>query len=143
MIPKDKLKIRVSVYGIVEKDGKILVQGLRNNSKYFFPGGGVEVGETLEEALHRETMEEVGIEIEILNRIHVTETFFYYSPQDLAQQCYSFYYLCRPLSFDLLSDEEVDDDEALACKWEDMSSLTKDDFKDPSDEVFVELLKVL
>lgn len=52
---------------IVEIDGKIaLIKRVRNNDEYYvFPGGGIEEGETPEEAAIREVKEELGIDIEI------------------------------------------------------------------------------
>jgi len=52
---------------IVEIDGKIaLIKRVRNNHEYYvFPGGGIEDGETPEEAAIREIKEELGIDIEI------------------------------------------------------------------------------
>jgi len=117
MMPKERFNIRICAYGIVEHNGMILVQNLKHNSKYFFPGGGVELGETLEEALKREMMEEAGIAVEVIKRVHCTETFFYYEPDDLAQQCYSFFFLCKPVTFDLLKKEDVNDDEAGESVW--------------------------
>ena len=136
LVPKEKLTFRISAYAVIRNEGKILVQELRNNDKYFFPGGGVEFGEKLEETLKREVMEETGIEIEVEKLLHTTETFFYYEPENAAWQCYSFFYICRPLTFKLLAHEEVDDYEARCSKWVELSGLKKEDFKDPADEVF-------
>lgn len=138
-IPKDKLTFRVAAYALIQDNGKILVQPLTNNDKYFFPGGSVEFGETREEALKREVKEETGLDIEVGKLLHTTETFFYYESEDAAWQFYAFFYLCKPLSFELLADEEVDDDEAKASIWVELDSLKKDDFKDPADEAFGKL----
>lgn len=45
----DKLKFRPSVYGILIEDGKVLLS--RQWEGYDFPGGGIELGETVEEVL--------------------------------------------------------------------------------------------
>jgi 8-oxo-dGTP pyrophosphatase MutT (NUDIX family) len=62
------------VRGIVfHPDGLLLMRRVRKNLKnpdekityYVFPGGGREVGETLEQCLHREVREEAGVRVKI------------------------------------------------------------------------------
>ena len=57
--------VRHRATGIIKKDGKILLfHRLKNDHEYYmFPGGGVEEGETVENALERELKEELEIEI--------------------------------------------------------------------------------
>jgi 8-oxo-dGTP diphosphatase len=57
--------MRHRVVGIIIKDEKILLmRRVKNDREYYvFPGGGVEEGESLEEALRREMHEELGIRI--------------------------------------------------------------------------------
>lgn len=64
-IPKKKFRFRTSAYGIIKHENKILLVNTKSSGKWFFPGGGVEIGERLEDALKREIMEESGIEIEV------------------------------------------------------------------------------
>ncbi|MBZ9621439.1 NUDIX domain-containing protein [Clostridium sp. FP2] len=55
---------RTGVYGIViNYDGKIAT--IKTLSGYFLPGGGIESGETNEECLEREFIEETGYRIKI------------------------------------------------------------------------------
>ena len=61
------------VAAIIKKDNHYLI-GKRNRDKYMalrweFPGGKVEVFETLEEALSREILEELNVSITIHNKI--------------------------------------------------------------------------
>ena len=57
---------RVSVKGLIYDDGKLLFVRERSNT-WDLPGGGLEHGESIAEALRRECREELGAEIEITN----------------------------------------------------------------------------
>jgi nucleoside triphosphatase len=63
---------RVIVVGLVwDKGGKLLFCRMNPDRGVFpgewgFPGGGIEMGERMEEALRREIREEIGIEIEAI-----------------------------------------------------------------------------
>ena len=56
--------IRPSVRGILIRDGKILMVHSLKYDYYKFPGGGIEAGESLPEALCREVREESGMKVE-------------------------------------------------------------------------------
>ena len=59
--------LRPSAKAIIIRDGSLLVLRMRDEEAlwYLLPGGGVEFGETLHEALRRECREELGVEVEI------------------------------------------------------------------------------
>ena len=51
---------------IVENDKVGLIQRIRDGSVYYvFPGGGIENGETPEDAAKREAFEELGVEVKV------------------------------------------------------------------------------
>ncbi len=57
--------MRERVTGVIIENGKVLlIQRIKSDTEYFiFPGGGVDAGETFEEALKREVMEELTLEV--------------------------------------------------------------------------------
>ncbi len=55
---------RIGVRAIIVEDGKIYLSYSKRNNFYKLPGGGVNKGESIIEALKRETLEEVGIIID-------------------------------------------------------------------------------
>lgn len=70
----EELYFRPAVYGIVIKDEKVLM--ITQNFGYSLPGGGLDLGETFEEALVREMKEETGYEVESVRLLEATSQFF-------------------------------------------------------------------
>jgi len=59
---------------IVENDKVMLIQRLREGSLYYvFPGGGIKIGETPEDAAKREAFEEMGVEVKVCDCIAKVE----------------------------------------------------------------------
>ena len=139
-IPKEKLVFRPSVYAVIVDDGKILMTTVRSNGKHFFPGGGIDLGEKTENALKREVMEETGIEVEVIKFLDFKEQFFYWDAGDEAYHMFNFYYLCKPITTELLNDDKVDDLEAIMPRWVEIEKLKN--IKDKIEAV-AEILKLL
>lgn len=135
-VPKEKFTLRVSAYGIVIHEQKLLLVNTRSTGKWFFPGGGVEIGETLEDAIKRECMEEAGIEVEVEKFFTCKEVFFYYDPFDTGFQNYAFFYTCNARTFEVTEKNQVEFDEAEKPTWVDMQTLTEDDFQTTAKDVF-------
>jgi 8-oxo-dGTP pyrophosphatase MutT (NUDIX family) len=82
---------RVSVYVIVIKDRKILLGKSKVEKLYDIPGGGVDIGETLEEAIAREALEEVGAQIKLGEIVLANLDYFYHRKGKFYQALQLFY----------------------------------------------------
>ena len=74
-VSEEELKFRPSIYGILIEDQKILLS--KQWDGYDFPGGGIKIYETVEEALQREFFEETGLKVEPLKVICIKTDFFH------------------------------------------------------------------
>ncbi len=90
----------------------------------------------MEEALKREVKEETGIEIEVGRFVRFKEEFFYYDPLDEAFHSFLFFYICKPRTFDLVDDGQVDDEEVEKPRWVDKSGLRMEDFNSHGEIIF-------
>ena len=62
---------------IVNKEGKILLtKSHKWFDKYTLPGGHIEVGETMKEAIAREVKEEVGLDVDVAEMLLMQEAIF-------------------------------------------------------------------
>ncbi len=128
LIQKEKLSFRPSVYGIIVNDGKALLLNTVHTGTYSLPGGGIEIGESIENALKRELKEETGIEVELIRFYKFQEQFFYYDPADVAFHCFLFFYICSPKSLEVCKDSEVDDESVERPRWVEISGLESEHF---------------
>lgn len=141
LVPKEKLSHRPGAYGIVRHgDAVLLMTTVGLNGRYCLPGGGTEPWETNAEALQRELMEETGVQVEVGSLLHFQEDFFYYDPKDEAMPSLLFYYNCSPLTFDLLSSEEVNDESATNPQWVKISTLKTGNLQ-PQEQWLLDFLK--
>lgn len=69
------MKYRISARGILEQNHKILFARYEMNSRRFYalPGGQQIIGETLEECVQREFLEETGLEVKVGKLVLVNE----------------------------------------------------------------------
>src|SRR5436305_14023154 len=64
-------RFRIGVSAIIFEQGRILLAHRRDIDWWNLPGGGMEVGETVEEALRREVREETGLEVQVEHLVGV------------------------------------------------------------------------
>lgn len=121
------LRHRVSVYLIVVQDGKILMLRTHNH-RYYFPGGGVEVGETLYEALRREAYEELNTDIEIGELVYADDMIYYHDPVKKAAHLIRLFYQAQPLAQEFHFDNAEERDEILGIEWVALDPLDAKEF---------------
>lgn len=92
-VPVSKVAFRPSVYGVVVKGSKVLL--VKQWDGYDFPGGGMEIGETIDQALKREVWEETGLRVENDAFLACGEDFFTHHYTGEHFQSILLYYLCK------------------------------------------------
>lgn len=96
----DTPKHSVSVAGIVVRDdGRILAIQRRDNRQWEPPGGVLELGETFEEGVRREVLEETGVEVQIERLTGVYK--------NMCRNVVALVFRCRPLGSGLPSTPEA------------------------------------
>ncbi|WP_041245207.1 NUDIX domain-containing protein [Geotalea uraniireducens] len=100
-MPQIKFKkehIVTSVVAVIIDDDERVLLTKRNIPPFLdlwvMPGGKINLGEPIMKALHREVMEEVGLEVEVEGLIDVFE---HLTPGDDNNHFVILYYRCRPL----------------------------------------------
>lgn len=137
--PIDKLQFRPSVYGILIEENKILMS--RQWDGYDFPGGGIEIDETIEEALKREFHEETGIQVEPIMPIHSETDFFNpdYTDKYKGQfwNCIMIYYLVKKTGGELSTENFCDTELEYADmpEWMELDKIYNSKFFNSVDSV--------
>ena len=135
----------VRVYGLlINTKNEILVSDERRAGISFtkFPGGGLEFGEGLSEALTREFSEEMGIEITVENLFYVND-FFQVSAFNEDHQLLSFYYLINYSHTDKIGKLEYTyplNEDGEKQRWVSISELHEDNFTFPIDKKVIQKL---
>ena len=136
----------VRVYGLlINSNNELLLSDERRGGFSFtkFPGGGLEFGEGVVDALIREFSEELAIDVSVGDLFYVND-FFQASAFNENHQLLSFYYFvnynkCEEIGqetyqFPLLEDGEKQ-------RWVAITDLTESNFTFPIDKVVIEKLK--
>jgi len=74
--------IRNAVRAVIRRDNSILLlrkDGYEQGERFALPGGGQDIGETLEQALNRECLEEIDTRVEIHDLVYVAD---YFKPRE-------------------------------------------------------------
>jgi len=130
-----KLSFRPSVYAVIIENGKILLS--KQWDGYDFPGGGMDLGETIEETLRREAMEETGIEIKIGRVIACENSFFKLPFTGNYVHSILMYFLCDNNGGVLTTNNFAENEKKYADmpEWIDLDNIDKIKFCNSVDSV--------
>lgn len=119
---------------IFNPEGKILLcKSHKWENKYVIPGGHIELGESMEEALKREILEETGLSIYNIKLISLKESI--YSHKFHEKKHFIFIdYMCNTDSSDVILNDEAEEYE-----WVDMDSIENYDLGGFTRELLMEL----
>ncbi len=120
-VPCDDGILNIRVGAIIIKDGKILMVGSERTDYLYSVGGRIKFGETAEEAIVREVLEETGVRMEIDRLGFVHENCFYGdAPTNLGKLVYEisfFFYMKVPIDFSPICDSFTEDNNKEHLKW--------------------------
>ena len=138
--------LNIRVGAIIMKEGKILMVGNDRSNYLYSVGGRIKFGETAEEAVVREVLEETGVKMEVERLGFVHENYFYGdAPTNLGKLIYeiSFYFYMKiPCDFTPVSDSFTEDNSKEFLRWvypdEDIKmypTFFRTELKNPADTV--------
>lgn len=102
--PDTKFSLRAAA--LILQNGHLLVAKSDSADDYYTLGGGVQLGESTEEAILRECREETGLDWEIERLVYVQERF--YSAGDRQQHEIAFFYLMKPCRLPICNGQTTD-----------------------------------
>ncbi|MFC1638929.1 NUDIX domain-containing protein [Patescibacteria group bacterium] len=140
-VPGDSLRFRPSAYGVVVHGERMLLIRLPNG-KLFFPGGGVEPGETLAGACKREFWEETGHDVWPGERLTFGESFMYFDPKKVAWHCVGLFFICELQSDPDQPLKGIDEELEGRPVWVPLDGLREDDMFDIGADVLRKLREV-
>lgn len=108
-ITQDNQWFRYRAAAIIIEDGCVLFAGNEKEDYFYSIGGGVHMGETAEDAVRREVLEETGVAYEIDRLAFIHENFFLGNSGLAGFECHevAFYFLMKPRGSQTLNSHSV------------------------------------
>lgn len=133
----DEMSFRPSVYGVIIKDDKILLSPQRDG--YDFPGGGMELQETIEDCLLREVKEETGLTVNMREIVNVESDFFYQLDRREAWNRILMYYCCANPRGTISTDgfDKAEKDYVRKAEWINIADINDLKWHNPVDSVAI------
>lgn len=123
LFDKDELRFRPSAYGVVIRDGRILLSPQWDG--FDIPGGGTKIDETVEQCVEREVWEETGLKVKVGEIIHCESSFFLLPNVNEPVHSILMYYLCDVVGGEI-TDQNFDKFEreyAKKAEWIDLEKV--------------------
>lgn len=127
-----KYKLWNGASAIIIKDNRILMIRTKDSNSWSIPSGGVEVGETAEEACIREICEETGYEAKIVKELHTKKTII--KEYKVTTQ----YFLCEVTGGEIQYQDP--DEEIEEISWKNSNEFSKLMLTYPEDQEVIEQL---
>lgn len=120
-VPCDSGLINIRVGAIIMQNGKILMVGNERNDYFYSVGGRIQFGETAEEAVIREVLEETGVRMEVDRLGFIHENYFVGdAPNNFGKLIYEvsfFFYMKVPDGFSPVSESFTEDQSKEYLEW--------------------------
>ena len=131
----------IRVYALILHKKNILLSRelIQNQLIYKFPGGGVELGEGIVDALQREAKEEMGQHLNQITHFYTTD-FFQRSSYDPSEQLISVYFKAS-LSEDIHNRLEIPIKDQPVFEWKRLNDLNEEDLHFPIDQKVLKMIK--
>lgn len=102
-------KDRPGAYGVIMKRQTQQIATVRWRQHYFLPGGGIETGETAEDALRREVLEETGWSIDTISKLAQSKQYIHNEVKGVYLNKLQSFFTARPIAL-TTQDCEADHD---------------------------------
>jgi 8-oxo-dGTP diphosphatase len=131
------MKTRNCAVAVIEKDGKILMGNKASGvgpypNTWRIPGGGIEEGESPEDAVKREVMEETGLRVDYVEKVG------FYEDDEPDKNGEMTRYIFNVFKVEV-SGKELVSEEFPELRWIDKSELLKSPLARPSIKLFKDL----
>ena len=135
-------RFNIRVYALIIFKNNILLSRelIQNKLIYKFPGGGVEIGEGIVDALQREAKEEMGQHLNHITHFYTTD-FFHRSSFDSSEQLISIYFKAS-LSKDLNNRLKIPVKDQPVFEWKRLVDLDEENLHFPIDKKVLNMIKL-
>lgn len=117
------LKKRVSAYGIYIKDEKVVLTNDAGTDRWDLPGGGIEEGESIEDGLRREFLEETGMEIDREVEFFKSTKEYYWVGKGEAWDSNRNYFIVKNIKGEL--QKKINQHGTAEARWVELKDLDK------------------